>query len=230
MSGEQARQIAGVLRLSEGDMIHVLDNQGWGYELKLEAVKSVKVVGRVQKKERANGEPAVQLTLYQSMLKRDNFEWILQKGTELGVAKFVPMISQRTIVRQKEIKKNKRLRWERIIKEAAEQSERGIIPILSEPISFQELLSTNRHVELALIPWEKETGRPLRPTIALHKKGTLSRVGMIIGPEGGFAEEEISAAESAGIIPVTLGPRILRAETAAIVAAGLIMDELGEMN
>lgn len=230
LSGNQARQIAGVLRLSEGDRIHVLDNQGWGYEVELEMVKSVKVVGRVQKKDREKGEPSVRLTVYQSMLKRDNFEWVLQKGTELGVSKFVPMISQRTIVRLTEIKKNKRQRWERIIIEAAEQSGRGIIPALSQPVSLQAILSAQRNADLTLIPWEKESARSLLAALKQNKQGTLSNIGLIIGPEGGFAEEEISAAVTAGIIPVTLGPRILRAETAAIAASALLLSELGEMN
>lgn len=233
LSGNQARQIAGVLRLSPGDTIQVLDNNGWSYELKLDSVKSIKVLGSIIKKEPERREPSLKLTLYQSLLKRDNFEWVLQKGTELGVVNFVPLITQRSIVRQSEIKKNKLARWEKIIVEAAEQSGRGRIPTIGEPLALKAVLSTEDRPELVLIPWENEKEKTIPAAVAQYREKAggrpFSQLGIIIGPEGGFAEDEISSAREAGFIPVTLGPRILRAETAAVVAATLAFNELGEL-
>ena len=136
LTGSQARQIHSVLRLRKGDRIHILDNEGWQYEVELltvnpdrEAVaQRHQVTGHIATKSAASGEPAARLTLYQSLLKQDKFEWVLQKGTELGVFSFVPLITERTIVRQTKLKQNKLARWQRIIREAAEQSGRGANP------------------------------------------------------------------------------------------------------
>jgi len=234
LSGDQARQISGVLRLREGDQIYVLDNSGWRYEVKLLTADSVQVVGSIVTKQIESGEPTVNLTLYQSLLKQDKFEWILQKGTELGITSFVPIITQRSIVRQTSIRENKLARWQRIVTEASEQSGRGQIPVLSQPIPFKTALSRTSENDLALIPWENEKGKNITASLAKSttdpRVHSLSSLALFIGPEGGFTEEEIIDASSAGIIPVTLGPRILRAETAAIVATALILQELGELN
>ena len=125
------------------------------------------------------------------------------------------------------------VRWQRIICEAAEQSGRGRIPTLSQPIEYIAALEAAQTSHLAMIPWENELDKTIAVTLALnshHEPHTIHNIALLIGPEGGFTESEIQDAQSVNIMPVTLGPRILRAETAAIVAAALTFHELGEMN
>jgi len=232
LTGDQARQISTVLRLRKGDSIHILDNKGWEYETELLAVNAEQVTGYIVQRRIAGGEPTTRLTLYQSLLKRDRFEWVLQKGTEIGITSFVPMITERTVLRQKTVKQNKLVRWQRIIFEAAEQSGRGRIPNLSQPIEYAEALSKAQTSHLAFVPWENESNRAIKTTITLNNQYDLPpfpSVSLFIGPEGGFTDSEVKDAQSANIIPVTLGPRILRAETAAIVATTLILHEMGEI-
>jgi 16S rRNA (uracil1498-N3)-methyltransferase len=124
-------------------------------------------------------------------------------------------------------------RWRRIICEAAEQSGRGRIPTLSQPVEYIAALEAAKANHLAMIPWENELDKTIAATLSLnshHEPHHFHNIALLIGPEGGFTESEIQDAQSVNIIPVTLGPRILRAETAAIVAAALTFHELGEMN
>jgi len=232
LTGEQARQIYRVLRLRPPEQIIVLDNRGWQYHVTLASVSNERVLGQVTARERAANEPQARLTLYQSLLKKDNFEWILQKGTELGVAVFVPMVSQRSVVRQLAVKENKWARWQRIVAEAAEQSGRGHLPLLRQPMAFDAAVADSQSNDLALIPWEEEQEMALlqrvQQALTSRDNGVL-QVALFIGPEGGYAAEEIASAKANGVLPVTLGPRILRAETAAIAATALLMGALGDL-
>ncbi len=233
LTGDQAHQVYNVLRLRQGDKIRVLNNDGWEFEVELLTASPDQVTGCLVKKWQVDSEPTIHLTLFQSRLKQDKFEWILQKGTELGVTSFVPMITERSIVRQTTLKQNKVARWQRIMCEAAEQSGRGRIPTLSQPIEYAAALKAAQTNDLAMIPWENALGKTIATTLDLnnsHDPNHIQTVALLIGPEGGFTESEIQDAQSANIVPVTLGPRILRAETAAIVAAMLTLHELGEMN
>jgi 16S rRNA (uracil1498-N3)-methyltransferase len=176
-------------------------------------------------------EPALQLTLCQCLLKSDHFEWVLQKGTELGVSKFVPVISERTVITSPEDVKGRKLeRWRRVIAEAAEQSGRGRLPVLGEVVKLQAAFNGVDPHSLNLIPWEEQKEQGLGSLLRRKlKQGQTSPVNLFIGPEGGFSRDEIQAAESRGMIPVTLGKRILRAETAAITAAALVLSAAGDL-
>ena len=220
----QAHQISQVLRLRPQTPLVLLDNAGWAYEVALLQVDKRQVRGRVVSRTPAPGEPATQLTLYQALLKADKFEWVLQKGTELGVARFVPLLSERSVVQ--EVSQNKLARWERIITEAAEQSGRGRIPQLLPPTSFTDALTTLPPHTLALIPYEQEKTTSLKAFLATSPPRPLA---LFIGSEGGWSEAEVTLAKRHGLTAVTLGPRILRADTAAVVAAALVLHELGEM-
>ncbi len=235
---EHAHQIRSVLRMSAGGHIIILDNQGSEYDLVLTGIRHDEAVGEVTQKRQATGEPNVQITLFQSLLTREKFEFILQKCTEVGASRFVPVITQRALVRETAIKPEKIARWQRIITEAAEQSHRGLIPDLSPPVSFEEVIQDLASFERCLIAWEKQgrsirvalqTGDKLVPAkraVAGNVPGTIA---ILIGPEGGFTEQEVQLAQSAGAVAVSLGPRILRTETAAIVTTALILYELGQM-
>ncbi len=231
--GAQARQIYSVLRMRESQQIVVLDNQGWQYAVRLDTVASDLVSGEIVARNQASGEPQTHLTLYQAMLKKDNFEWILQKGTEIGVSRFVPMITQRCVVRQETLKPSKMQRWQRIISEAAEQSGRGRLPVLSAPLTLGEALDDVAVFDHALVPWEGEMENGFVKSMSDYveqQPAQLARISLFIGPEGGLADDEVQSAAIAGVQPVTLGPRILRAETAAIVASTLALAAMGDLD
>ncbi|HID51773.1 MAG TPA: 16S rRNA (uracil(1498)-N(3))-methyltransferase [Anaerolineae bacterium] len=224
LRGEQARQICYVLRMGAGDEIVVLDNLGWEYGVRLTAVSAQQVSGDILEKRETASEPAGHITLYQSLMKRDKFEWVLQKGTEVGVSRFVPLVTQRSLVQDIDIKPSKMARWQKIITEAAEQARRGRIPELMLPMRWSEALA-GLDADVALIPWEEVREPDLRQVLAGVRP---SRLALFVGPEGGFAQEEVAAAVAHNVQPITLGPRILRAETAAIVTAALILYEVEE--
>ena len=221
---DQARQIAGVLRLRVGEWIEVLDNTGWLYEVALTAVNRRQVTGEIVEKTAVATEPATHITLYQSILKRDKFELVLQKGTEIGISRFVPVVTERSLAQH--VKDNKYDRWQRILTEAAEQAERGIIPELAEACSFAEALAMAQTADIALIAWAREKEARLPSYLSLLKQQPTSRVALFTGPEGGFSPAEIAQAQQANVHPITLGPRILRTETAAMVAAAFILYEM----
>jgi 16S rRNA (uracil1498-N3)-methyltransferase len=224
--GEQAHQMRRVLRLRPGDRVVALDGQGSQYDVALEEVSNSRAAGRVVAQTAATGEPRVRLTLFQSLLQRDKFEWVLQKGTEIGVAAFVPVITRRSLVREGDVGENKLARWRRIIKEAAEQSGRGALPSLVGPLPFAAALPAQGH-DRALIAWEGEAQRTVRD--ALGGARDVTNVALFIGPEGGYEAEEIDEAASHGAVSISFGRRILRTETAAVVGAALVLYELGEM-
>jgi 16S rRNA (uracil1498-N3)-methyltransferase len=224
---EMAHQIRHVLRMESGNSVVVLDNVGSAYEVVLTAVTRQSVTGRVQTKQDVDGEPAVNLTLFQSLTKRDKFEWILQKGTELGVTTFVPVVTNRSIVQDCKIKPNKLVRWQKIVTEAAEQSQRGRLPVVQKPQRLQYAFADTQSFDLSLIAWVAETNQSL--SSVLNKNSPPKHVALFIGPEGGFSEGEIENGRIHNIIPFTMGKRILRTETAAIVASTLVLHELGEL-
>ncbi|GAB4517329.1 MAG: 16S rRNA (uracil(1498)-N(3))-methyltransferase [Anaerolineae bacterium] len=218
IQGGVAQQIKNVLRMKPGDQIITLDNAGHEYLVELTSVESRDVIGIVLEKRLSAQELSVAVTLYQGMLKRDNFEWILQKGTELGIHQFVPILTQRVVAKPEFGKKQER--WERILTEAAEQSHRSHIPLLSETLTFTQAVMQAAQHDLALIPWE-ETDPAHHLRAVLDRPAPPTRVAVFIGPEGGFDPVEVEQAQAHGIIPVSLGKLILRAETAAIHVASV---------
>lgn len=220
---EVARQIARVLRLQAGADVIVLDGQGREYEVVLVTVEPRVVTGSVRAERAAGGESSIQLTLCVGLTQREKFEWVLQKCTEVGVAAFAPFTSARTLVRDPKEVARKLDRWRKIVREAAEQSRRGRAPAVESPCSFLEAVEQAGEYDLALIAWEGEEVSTLRSAVSGLP---VDRVVLFIGPEGGFSAEEVAAARAAGVQPVCLGERILRMETAAVVATALILYEL----
>lgn len=228
LPADVAHQLRAVLRMSPGDRIIVLDNSGWEYEVELAELSPQTAWGTVLSRTLSRTEPRTKITLYQSFLKGPRFEFVLQKGTELGIVAFVPVISARCVVSSLDSASRKTARWERIIREAAEQSRRGRLPDLAPALFFRDAcLRATRSGQLALIPWEGETTTALRE--ALDRMQRPFSVSLFVGPEGGFDESEIAVARQAGVIPVHLGPRILRAETAGLVAASAILFAYGDL-
>jgi 16S rRNA (uracil1498-N3)-methyltransferase len=225
---DQAHQMRRVLRLRPGDRVLALDGRGRQYEVALAEVTNARVMGKVTTTAEAAGEPAARLTLFQSLPRREKFEWVLQKGTEIGVARFAPVITRRSLVRDADdVTPEKLERWRRIVKEAAEQSGRGRLPELRSPISFGEALEHLKDYAKAIFLWERAEQGSM--TTSLAGLPPAPAIALFIGPEGGYDEVEVDQARAAGAAIVSLGPRILRTETAAIVATALALGALGEM-
>lgn len=224
-----AHQVRSVLRMRPGEHIALLDGSGWEYEVELTALTRDQATGQVVGWKQVTGEAAVWITLYPALLKKDNFELVLQKGTELGVSAFVPLETERTIVKlEGELKPNKANRWERILTESVEQSGRGRVPELYPPAKLADALPQLPGHDLSLAFSTGGGGYSLRSIFG--GLGYVPRsVALLVGPEGGFSPEEVAMLTQAGAYPVTLGPRVLRAETAAVVAAALVMESCGQL-
>ena len=170
LEGEVACQVSRVLRMSPGDEVVLLDNTGREYAVRLTSFSKDMVEGDVLSVVQGRGEPLVSITLYQGTLKGEKFQWVLQKGTELGVATFVPIVCRRSIPRGRDTSRH--ARWPRIVTEAAEQSGRCRLPQILEPMPFQDACRRVEGSGISIIPWEQEgppacapyyTGRPLHP-------------------------------------------------------------------
>lgn len=205
-------QISKVLRMHSGDKLILLDNFGGEFLAEISKTEKLNIAGKIIKSAKKKELVQRKLTLYPSLLKKDNFELVLQKCTELGVFAFQPIITNRTIKIKKEIPD----RWRDIVSEAAEQSGRVFIPEIFTPIKIEKALS-QKTSQIRFIAHEKEKNRRLKSE--LEKISASESIDIFIGPEGGFSENEISFAQKAGIITVSLGSLILRAETASIVAS-----------
>jgi len=227
ITGKPVHQIRNVLRLGAREHISVLDNSGWQYEVELQKVDKTRAEGRVISKSPAGAEPRTKITLFQALLKGSNFEFVLQKCTEIGVTGFVPLICEHCVVG---VPDNKRLgRWRSIITEAAELSGRGKLPVLQSPTSFIEACKSVSRI--SLLPWEGEKVRDIGDVLRSYQKiKKESAISIFIGPEGGFSSHEVEFARSCRIVPVSLGRRILRAETAGLVAAAITLYEFGDLN
>ena len=235
LTGQLAHRIGRVLRMQPGDRVLLLDNSGWAYEVELTGFEQERVEGRVERKFLASGEPRAKITLYQALLKGHGFETVLEKCTEVGVVEFVPLLCERCVVGSlMDVEGHRHERWERIVRGAAEQSRRGRLPRLAPVTMWPLACQRARRTDLSLLPWEEAKEPSLRQALEgqAGEGGRPSRpfsISVFIGPEGGLTEEEVQVARSNDIEVVTLGPRILRAETAGLVVTSAILYALGDM-
>lgn len=206
-----AHQVTRVLRLADGDELLLLDGRGAQVRCRLEAGNCV-----VLKRDEAGGEPIHQLTIWQALLKGDHLEPVIRHGTEIGIARFRLFVSEQCVVRELSPRKLERL--QAVAREAAEQSERGIVPPVDAPVSYAQALKAAAAGSVLLFE-RQETKRltQLEPPPAVF-----------IGPEGGFSPGEIEGAGWAGVPIVGLGPRILRSETVAVAVAAAILSRTGD--
>lgn len=225
VKGEQAHQIFNVLRLQSKDYIIVLDNSGWEYRVEIEKASAELIQGRVISKDFCPNEPHIKVSLYQALLKADKLEFVLQKGAELGVSAFVLFLSERCVVRKPG--ESKITRWKKIIKEAAEQSRRALLPALHPVVFFKEACELAGNLSILL--WEEEKSISLRRILKNEPFQNAQAFNIFVGPEGGFPPWEVRYAKSQGIIPVNLGRRILRAETAGLAAISALLYEKEEL-
>ncbi|MCG1012705.1 16S rRNA (uracil(1498)-N(3))-methyltransferase [Tepidanaerobacter sp. GT38] len=230
ISGEEAHHIGRVLRYRPGDVIRISDGksvESLGVILDIDS-RSTKIKLKIVDKNKSKGiKPFI--TLLQGLPKGEKFDLIIQKSTEIGVGKIIPIITQRTVANIPPSKLPQRKeRWNKIAKEAAKQSMRINIPEVGEPLAFDAALYEIKNHQLSIIPWEQETQMTLKQLLN-QVNGNVTKVAVFIGPEGGFSAEEVKKAKELGAVPVSLGPRILRTETAAITLCGILMYELGDM-
>jgi 16S rRNA (uracil1498-N3)-methyltransferase len=210
---ELLHQMSKVFRFKAGDTVILFD--GTGGETVCEITLLTKKVAEFSVKERCEGlaSPAQKVTLYLSLIKKDNFEWVLQKGTELGVTRFVPVISERSEKKDLNIE-----RARKIVVEATEQSGWASVPEVSEPVSLEDVLAHSDSVSENLIAFHLE-GMPFEKSLVVGK----ASLGILIGPEGGFSEKEIEFFKSKNIPIYSLGKQTLRAETAGVAIASLLL-------
>jgi 16S rRNA (uracil1498-N3)-methyltransferase len=227
VSGRETRHLIKVLRLKTGDRIILFDNTNREYEARISDIEGDKVYFAIEEQKTIIRESNLRISLGLPLIRHQPFEWILQKGTELGVTAFHPFYSGRSRRDFENMETAGRMnRWERIIIEAAKQCERNALPELNEPVPFEQLVIQNIG-ELKIIPYEEESSRTLAE---LEVTGPLQNsVCAMVGPEGGFRKEEIQQAREKGFIPVSLGPRILRSETAALALVCLLQYRWGDM-
>jgi 16S rRNA (uracil1498-N3)-methyltransferase len=222
-------QIRNVLRLQPGDEIDVMDGSGEIFHARLVEGENGELAAEIIGREWARGEPAAHVTLVAALTQREKFEWILQKGTEIGVSVFQPFISSRTLIQKTSQADRKEQRWKEILREAAEQSGRGCISQIKPTLSLKEVLAAVSEArEPALAAWT-DTSQPDLKTALSALGGDIQHLAVITGPEGGFSPEELEWMRAAAVQPFNLGDRVLRMETAAILAPALVLYELGEM-
>lgn len=218
---DDAAHISRVLRGKAGDILTVCDGKGNDYTAEITSVSDKSVTLEIKETFVTKSEPSVRITLYQGLPKGDKIETIIQKCVELGVCGIVPVNTERCIVKIDKNKENKKMeRWRKIAESAAKQSGRGIIPSVGQVVSFENALKEASSMDGAVIPYELEEKNGLKSFLDGFKGESLA---VFIGPEGGFSIDEIEKAVKSGVVPVTLGKRILRTETAGMAAAANIL-------
>ena len=225
ITGPLAHHLKGPLRMKSGERIHLVDEKMRGYHVVLKDIGRSDISGEVIGEDEARVSDTA-VTLAQAIIKGKRMDLIVQKATELGIMEIIPIISERSVVRPTPSSGIKDMRrWQIIAEEASQQSERWDIPSVRAPLSFSEYLDSPDPFDIAIILWEGERKKPMKEIL---KKGGR-RIGLLVGPEGGFSDTEVDTACKKGFIPVTLGQGILRSETAAIAAISITQYELGRL-
>jgi 16S rRNA (uracil1498-N3)-methyltransferase len=229
IDGEDVKHIYKVLRLKPLDKVSVNNCEGKEYLGQITLVDKKEVIINLLEESAINNESPIEVYLFQGMPKAAKMDLIVQKNTELGVKAITPMISHRVVVKT-ELSEFKKLdRWNRIALEACKQSKRSLVPKINAPIEFDDLLEELKQMDLIVVPYENEENYGIKKLVENIEKKHINKVAIIIGPEGGFEESEIIELKDIGANIVTLGPRILRTETAGFTCLSLIMYELGDL-
>jgi 16S rRNA (uracil1498-N3)-methyltransferase len=228
IKGSDVRHISKVLRLRQGEHILVADGTGREYLAELQEIGKETVKAFIKESRQGKNEPPLDVYLIQGLPKGEKFDLIVQKGTEIGIKKIIPVNMERTIVQiTKDKAEKRRERWQRIAGEAAKQCRRSIIPQVDSATELGHALNSIPSGTVIIVPWESECTRGIKGL--LNDLNNISSVAILIGPEGGIAPEEVALAEKYGAQTVSLGPRILRTETAGLVAAVLVLYHFGDL-
>jgi 16S rRNA (uracil1498-N3)-methyltransferase len=225
LAPDESRHLAVVLRKKPGEEVLLFDGEGKAFRALLESVSAEKVSGKVLSEERPPAVP-FRLRLFQGFPKGEKFDWILEKMTELGAAEIVPVYTERAVARVPKEKLDARLkRWEKIVLASAKQCGRAEIPKVRPPRKWAEALG-ELGPGFTLLPWEGEEKTSLRNAVRTFARSEAAPVvNLLIGPEGGLTPEEVELAVKRGAVTVTLGPAILRTETAGLFVASALLYE-----
>ena len=227
--GSEAHHIKNVLRLKPGDHLKLFDGTGHEYEAVISRFDAAKVEVEIRRELQSNLDPGPRILVAQAFLKEKKMDDLVRGLSELGIAGWIPFYSQRTVARpDKKRLAGRTQRWHRIATAALKQCRRQNLLEISEALTFDEVLKLSKSCDLNIVFWENEAahlGRDIRP-ISDHP---LNSIMVMLGPEGGFAEAEIEMARQSGFVTAGLGPRILRAETATLVASTLVQYLFGDM-
>ena len=227
IEGEDVKHISKVLRCKIGEELEVCDSDNNEYICEITNIDKSTVELDILEKVDIKRESDLKIKLYQGLPKGPKMEMILQKLTEVGVDEIILVQTKRSVVKVDDKKEDKKIeRWERIIYEAAKHSKRGKIPKLRGVLSFKEALVDMQNNDFNIAPYENERTKSIKQAI---KSLDISNIGIFVGPEGGFDESEIQAIENINGQSVSLGPRILRTETASVVASSIVLYELSDL-
>ena len=222
---EETKHLGQVMRKKTYQRIWAVDGQGKAYEVQLIQVGKKEATGKIIQTRRRFGEPMTEVTLAQSILKGDHFDDLVEKTTEIGVRRIIPMITNNTIP---SASPQKLARWRRIAVAAMKQSGRSVLPEITDPAYFQQILETKAQYQHCWIAHSGNTSTA--PRFAENSvNDRIKSVLLLVGPEGGFSDAEIESAKQRNIRQITLGPRRLRAETAGIVLTARVLSELGDL-
>lgn len=227
--GDDVKHIYKVLRLKEGEKISINNCNGEEFVAKITHIDKSIVEAKIIEKLDVNNESPLDVYLFQGVPKAAKMDIIVQKGCELGLKEINPVIMKRVVVKN-EMKEFKKLdRWNRIAFEACKQSKRSLITKVNDVIEFNDMLEKLEDIDLVIVPYENEEGTGLKKVVKEIDVKNIKNAAIVIGPEGGFDEQEIEELKQIGAHIITLGPRILRTETAGFVCTSLVMYELSDI-
>lgn len=228
ITGEDVRHISNVLRMKVGEELQIGNKQKVeSYIAEIERIEKDKVIAKLIEKYSIKNEPNVDIDLYQGLPKADKMEWIIQKTTEVGVNKIIPVEMTRCIVKLDEKDAIKKItRWQKVAEGAAKQSKRDKIPVIENKIKLPELKEKIKEYDAFFIAYEEEETNKLKEELKKIENKEFYKIAVLIGPEGGLEKNEVNDLKKDGAKVVTLGKRILRTETAPIVIVSNILYEL----
>ena len=222
IGGEDAKHISLSLRAKVGEKMTLCDGEGTDYECEISGITKNEVTFSVSEKVENSSEPDVCITLYQALVKSDKFDFIVQKCTELGVSRIVPVATDRCVSRPDDASLGKKIaRWNKIAKEAAMQSGRGRVPVVEDAVSFDEALRRIKDADCGFVCYEAQPHIPINEIYG--KCGSHHEIAFLVGPEGGISDAEVRRTLEKDVLLASLGPRILRAETAPLCVMSALM-------
>lgn len=229
LPAETGRQISRVLRMRTGDSVNLFNGSGSEWTSTIESINRDTVIAVPGSPHDPHTEPALMVTVCPALVASDRIDYVIQKSTELGAGRVLPVITERVQAKDAKVSENRLNRWRKIAIEATEQSGRVKVPDISSPQQLIPVVAGLAKEGLAILLWEGETQKSLRTALRESLMDDPKRVSIFVGPVGGLSEGEATAARSAGAITVGLGRRILRAETAPVTALSALMLEAGEL-
>ena len=228
--GEEFKHLVSVMRKNVGDSATATDGQGNTFLFQISKIGENYADAAIVKRCRLQGEPNFQLTLAQAILKGRRLEQVIEKGTEIGITRFIPMLTERTIVDKNE---QKARRWQRIALAAMKQSCRSVLPEIAPICKYESIISENSKFPIKLLAHNAVNTRLLSQIFAEYLSANnnvhINSGIIMVGPEGGFSQAEVELAQQNGFQLFSMGPRRLRAETAGIVGSALVLDKFGEL-